>query len=85
MAMTPERAHLVESALRALVITVNLISEEDIDEILRSASREMALGPLINPTTFMGGNLFDNLNGAEKVLWALLEFKKEVKGIGNFK
>jgi len=85
MAMTQEKAQEVGAALRTLIVATNHISEEDIDEMLRSASREMALGPMIDPTAFRDGNLFGKIHDTEKVLKALREFKKEVKGIGDFK
>lgn len=85
MAMTQEKARLIGASLRTLVVAVNNISEEDIDEMLHSASREAALGPMIDPTAFRDGNLFGKIHSTEKVLRALREFKKEVKGIGDFK
>lgn len=85
MAMTPEKAQEVGAALKTLVVAINHISEEDIDEMLQSASREMALGPMIDPTAFRDGNLFGKIHDTEKVLRTLREFKKEVKGIGDFK
>lgn len=85
MSMTQEKAQEVGAALRTLIIAVNHISEEDIDEMLQSASKEMALGPMIDLTTFRDENLFGKIHDTQKVLRALKEFKKEVKGIGDFK
>ncbi|MBA7593467.1 hypothetical protein ES703_00387 [subsurface metagenome] len=85
MAMTQEKAQGVGAALRTLIVAVNHITEEDIDEMLRSASREAALGPMIDPTAFRDGDLFGKLHDTQKVLRALREFKKEVKGIGDFR
>jgi len=82
--MTQEKAREVGAALRTLVVAVNHISEEDIDEMLHSASREAALGPMIDPTAW-DSNMFSKIHSTEKVLRALREFKKEVKGIGDFK
>ena len=83
--MDEGRVELIGASLRTLVVAVNAISEEDIAEILHSISRELSLGPMIDPTTWRDRNLFDTVRGTEKVIQALLDFKREVKGIGGFK
>jgi len=82
--MTRERARLVGAALKTLVVALGNIDEEDLAFLLQNNEMEVSLGPLIDPTAFQDGQLFDSLEGTQKVLRALLKFKKEVKGIGAF-
>jgi len=81
---TAKKTQEIETAIKTLVIICNHISEEDIDEMLSSANREITLGPLIDPTAFQG-DLFRKLYDVQKFLRALQTFKREVKGIGDFR
>lgn len=84
MALTSERAQEIGDHLKVIVDNLNAITEEEFKEILRIESREEALGPLLNPTAFQRGG-FDLTCQTRKVIEGLLQFKREVSGIGDFK
>lgn len=85
MTLTPERARKVGVYLRALVVALNRLTEEDLEAVLSSISRDEALGPMIDPTRWRNGDLFGKAYDTRKVIQAVLILKKEVKGIGDFR
>lgn len=84
MTLTPERAQEIGVHLKAIVDNLNAITEEEFKEILQVESREEALGPLLDPTAFQHRG-FDLTYQTQKVIRGLLQFKREVSGIGAFK
>lgn len=79
---TPEE---VGRSIEELVIAMNAISIEELDSILRSISRDSAIGPLLDPTYWRDSGMFELSHKTRKVIQAIRDFKVEVKGIGNFK
>lgn len=85
MALTLQRAQEVGTCLKTLVVAANGITEEDLSELLAANSKELATGPLVDPTAWQSGGMFEANRQTTKVLRAILTFKQEVKGIGDFK
>lgn len=79
------KAEEIGEHIRGMIVNVNAIKEEDLKELLGVGSREAALGPLVDPTLWQDGDMVEVNNQTRRVLRALLVFKKEVKGIGDFK
>lgn len=84
MELTVERAQEVASHLKLLVVEVNSITKDDIGAVLKDISISETLGPILDPTGWRDENWFDKANGTKKVMQALLRFKEEVKGVGDF-
>ncbi len=83
--ITQEQIQDCANNLTELCRVMNSIEEEVLTSMLRDMSREQAIGPLLDPTLWRDENLFDKSNKTGKVIRAILDFKKEVKGIGFFK
>ena len=83
--MERERVKIIAALLATIVLTFNAIEEEELEQLLKGVSQEEAIGPLPNPTAYMGGDRFDALQGTPKVIGEILRFKRTVKGIGGFK
>lgn len=77
---TPEE---VGKSIEGIVVAKNSVSIDEIDNILRSISRDTALGPMVDPSTWQGGGKFDATRQTRKVMQAIRDFKAEVQGIGN--
>ena len=77
---TPER---VGKSIEGIVKTINSVSIEELDSILKSISRDTTLGPMVDPTAWKGGR-FDAARQTKKVIQAIRDFKMEVSGIGDF-
>ena len=71
-------------SLEVIVEAMNSIEVEEIDVMLKSLSRDEAIGPMIDPTLWGHGGMFNVARQTRKVLDAIKAFKKEVSGIGNF-
>lgn len=63
---------------------LNAITEEDLLGLISVGNSEEALGPMLDPTRWRDEGLFDATRQTKKVLQALLDFKRAVKGIGKF-
>jgi len=83
--MERERAEEIGLNLVAIVDNMNAIKEEELEEILRDISRDEGIGPLLDPTRWRDGGLFEVASGSKRVLGEILRFKRTVQGIGNFK
>jgi len=83
MSLEIDKAVEIGKHLEGIVKHVNAISEDDLETLLETGSQEEALGPMIDPTAWRDG-LFDVYRQTSKTLQALLDFKRAVKGIGNF-
>ena len=71
-------------SIEVIVEAMNSIELGEIDAILKSLSRDEAIGPLVDPTLWGHGGMFDVARQTRKVLNAIRAFKIEVSGIGNF-
>lgn len=71
-------------SIEVIVEAMNSIEVEELKAILESISRDTALGPMTNPSAWQGGGKFDAARQTRKVIQAILDFKMEVSGIGNF-
>lgn len=74
----------IGTSLTAIVTVMNSISIEELDYVLKDISRDTAIGPMLDPTAWLGEGKFDEARKTEKVLEAVKAFKKEVSGIGFF-
>ena len=77
---TPEK---VGNSIKGIVKAMNSVSIEELDSILRSLSKDEAIGPLLDPTLWRAGK-FEAARQTRKVIQAIRNFKMEVSGIGNF-
>ena len=75
----------VGKSIEGIVAAMNSISIEELDIILRSISRDSAIGPLLDPTYWRDTGMFEASHKTRKVVQAIRDFKVEVSGIGNFK
>ena len=83
--ITQERIQKCANSLTELCKVMNALDIEVLEAMLRDLSRDSAIGPLMDPTRWRDEGLFDKSHKTEKVIRAILTFKKEVKGIGFFK
>ncbi len=73
----------VGKSIEDIVAAMNSVSTEELDSILKSISRDEALGPMIDPTLWGHGGKFEAARQTRKVVQAIRDFKVEVSGIGN--
>lgn len=85
MEITQERAEEIGKALSTIVTALNSIKEEELEELLRQINHDQGIGPLLDPTLWSRDGMMDASHKTKKVLTGLLEFKREVKGIGSFR
>jgi len=85
MTITPGRAIDIGVNLKAVVDNLNAVSEEELEEVINNANMEQTVGPMLDPTAFLGGEKFKQIHLTKRVMTAILQFKKEVSGIGSFK
>ena len=74
----------VQQSITDIVTAMNSIRIEELNRMLESANREQTTGPMLDPTRFQGGEVFDAIRQTKKVLQAINDFKYEVSGIGKF-
>ena len=67
-----------------IVGAINSVSLEELDSILENISRNTTMGPLTDPTAWLGGQKFNEARLTKKAVQAIRDFKTEVSGIGNF-
>ena len=75
----------VGKSIKGIVDAMNSISIDELNGILGSIGKDEALGPMLNPTFWQGGGMFEASRQTRKVIQAIHNFKVEVSGIGNFK
>lgn len=85
MAIEPSRATEIGVNLKAVVDNLNAISEEELREVIHDADMEQVMGPLLDPSAFTSGEKFNQIYLTKQVLAAVLQFKREISGIGSFK
>jgi len=82
--ITMEQAVVVGDHIKSLVEHFNAITEEELGALIGEGKQKDAIDPLVDPTGWRDG--YGEVNRqARKVLEAILEFKRTVKGIGNFR
>lgn len=83
MDITMKRSIQIGKALERIVNAMNVISEEELVEYIAIGERKHTIDPFLDPTRYRLEG--DSITQGQKVLRALLEFKRGVKGIGNFR
>lgn len=81
--MTTRPVVEVQKSIEDIVKAMNSIRVEELNSMLESANREQTMGPMLDPTRFQGGQVFDAIRQTKKVLEAIKTFKYEVSGIGS--
>jgi len=74
----------VGNDIKHVVTAMNSLSIEELDEVLLDISGDEGLGPLLDPTLWGHGGMFEASRQTRKVIRAIRVFKVEVSGIGNF-
>ena len=82
MKITGERSKEIANGLKMIVEACNSFTEEELSELLRIGDMKHELDPMLNPTRYRLEG--EGISQTQKVLRALITFKREVKGIGNF-
>ena len=73
----------VQKSIEDIVEAMNSIRIEELNQMLQSAKREEAIGPMLDTSRYQGDG-FDAIRQTKKVLQAINDFKYAVSGIGNF-
>lgn len=84
MEITIEKSLEIAKHLDNIIEHVNAITEEELVAYIGVGRREEAMGPMIDPTAWRDGGGFEASRQTIKVLQALIDFKRTVKGIGKF-
>lgn len=66
-----------------IVEAMNAMDIKDLTQMTSEISRDEAIGPLLDPTAWRG-HKFDEAKMIKTVVTAIINFKKEVSGIGRF-
>ncbi len=81
--VSTERAVAIGESIKLLIEALNTFTGEEISELIQEATRKETIDPFIDPTRYCLEA--DSIHLGKKFLKALLQFKTEVKGIGNCK
>lgn len=80
---TVEQAIVIGDHIKELVTHFNAIGEQELEALISVGEQKEAIDPLLDPTGWR--DEYGEVNRmARKVFEAILEFKRTVKGIGNF-
>lgn len=66
-----------------VVEAMNAMDIKDLVQMTQEISRDEAIGPLLHPEKWRGGK-FEEASMIKTVVRAIIDFKKEVSGIGRF-
>ena len=75
----------VGQSLTDIVTAMNSISIEEIDAQVLEADKSEAIGPMLDPTLWAHGGMFEAARQTKKVMQSIREFKFAVSGIGHFR
>jgi hypothetical protein len=81
--ITQERSEQIGEELKLIVDACNSIEEDELAELIHIGEMKHTWDSMIDPTRYRLES--KSITQSQKVLGALLNFKKEVKGIGAFK
>ena len=73
----------ISHKMNAIVVAMNDMAMDDLCQMSREIDEDEAIGPLMNPSAWMGGK-FEEVKMIKIVVQAIIAFKKEVSGIGRF-
>ena len=69
---------LIRTALMQLAMTSDELPA-NVDKLNADINREVAIGPLMNPTAYVDGTRFTNADKYRKILRLVMELIKEVR------
>ena len=81
--LTMERSIQIGEGFKLLIEALNSFTEEELQELIHQANLKETMDPFIDPTRYRLEA--ESIHLSKKFLQALLDFKGEVKGIGNCK
>ncbi len=81
MELTESRSNEIAESLKKLIEAMNSFSEDELKAVIYVGQREDALGPITDPTKYRAES--EAIRGTQIFLRSLLQFKREVKGLGN--
>lgn len=82
MGLTQERSAQIGEGLKLIVDACNSITEEELVQLIHIGEMKHTLDPMLDPTRYRAEG--KSISQTQEVLRALLTFKREVRGIGNF-
>ncbi len=77
--MSPERVREIAALLLDLRVQLTKVSKEEIQEILHGMSQDEAMGPLLDPSAWMGDRFEVNRRSRE-----FLEKLKALKAVSDY-
>ncbi len=81
MELTEERGKEIGKNVVQLIEAMNGFTEEELKAIIETGQREDSIGPIIDPTRYRAES--NAIRSTQIFLKFLLQFKREIKGLGN--
>ena len=79
MEISKDRMQLIANFLRNIKLQLMLLDTKELEQIIEDASRDEAIGPMIDPTRWRDEDMFTSTHKMKTVLRMIIELKKELE------